>query len=384
MLHLPFGRCLPRGKKVKPPKLMVMSEIRAGDISVRLIWFDSMGAKSSSFLVSTPDISILVDPGAAEMQGSYPLPSKEKRSLRMKALQAILEASRDVDTIFISHYHYDHHTLPEEAPELYRGKRLWVKDPNKWICRSQWRRARKFLNELLTLRGESLENSKEAQGFDFPDPIGELPLALGREYRDYQQRKEELLRKGREAFLELASFWRSNPWVKEGKGILFVDGLSFKFGSTFVRFTKPLFHGLEYTGLGWVIGLVVEFGGAKVLYTSDLQGPTIEDYAQWVISENPSLLIIDGPPTYLFGYMVNRINLERSIANMCRILEEVSSKVIVYDHHLLREPKFRERTKVVWETAAKRGLKLLTAAEILGEEPLILRLSKGDNAYLQS
>ncbi|MEE8299774.1 MAG: hypothetical protein V3R28_00540 [Desulfatiglandales bacterium] len=39
----------------------------------------------------------------------------------------------------------------------------------------------------------------------------------------------------------------------------------------------------------------------------------IEDYAQWIIKENPDILILDGPPGYLFGYMVNRINLQRAI-----------------------------------------------------------------------
>jgi len=47
--------------------------ILIGSFKVYLIWFDSMGAKSSCILVDTPDIKILVDPGAAAMQPSYPL-----------------------------------------------------------------------------------------------------------------------------------------------------------------------------------------------------------------------------------------------------------------------------------------------------------------------
>ena len=39
----------------------------------------------------------------------------------------------------------------------------------------------------------------------------------------------------------------------------------------------------------------------------------IEDYAQWIIDENPDILILDGPPTCLFGYMVIRNNLQRAI-----------------------------------------------------------------------
>lgn len=52
---------------------------------------------------------------------------------------------------------------------------------------------------------------------------------------------------------------------------------------------------------------------AEEIYTSHLQGPGIDDYAQWIIEENPDILILDGPPGYLFGFMVNRINLQRAI-----------------------------------------------------------------------
>jgi predicted metallo-beta-lactamase superfamily hydrolase len=36
---------------------------------------------------------------------------------------------------------------------------------------------------------------------------------------------------------------------------------------------------------------------AEEIYTSHLQGPGIEDSAQWIIKENPDILILDGPPT---------------------------------------------------------------------------------------
>ncbi len=68
-----------------------------------------MGAKSSSFLIETPDIRILVDPGTAEMQGSYPLPEPDKKRLCQKALGVIVDMARTADVIFISHYHNNHH-----------------------------------------------------------------------------------------------------------------------------------------------------------------------------------------------------------------------------------------------------------------------------------
>ena len=95
-------------------------------------------------------------------------------------------------------------------------------------------------------------------------------------------------------------------------------------------------------------------------------GPIIEDYADFIIKENPSVLILDGPMTYMFGYLLNKINLNRAINNAVRIIKEVDSELIIYDHHLPRENKFRERTKKVWEAARKYNKNVLTAAEFMG------------------
>lgn len=357
--------------------------IKVGKIEVRLIWFDSMGAKASCILVETPDLKILVDPGTAEMQPSYPLSSKEKWQLHENAFDAIKRAAREADTVFISHYHYDHHTLPEETSQIYENKRLWIKDPNRWINHSQWERSRLFLSQLY----ESFEKKRFQRVLQSPkkikiiDPLKSLPIASHKRYGDYQKRKDELLGKGRKWLEGLVALWGEGPWVKPfvaGRSeIRFVDGGSFKIGATTIRFTKPLFHGIEYGRVGWVIGMVLEYGEAKVLYTSDIQGPMIEDYAEWIIREDPDVLVVDGPTTYLFGFMLNRINLNRAIENVCRILKSINPRVIIYDHHLPRDIRYRERVAKIYRAAKDKKRKLMTAAEWFGQEPLILKLAKG-------
>ena len=357
-----------------------MKSIKTGKINVELIWFDSIGAKSSSFLVETPDIKILVDPGAAIMQPSYPLPPSKKYRLRNEALRKIIESSKKAELIFISHYHYDHHTLPEETCEIYRHKKLWIKNPNLWINYSQWKRARKFLGQLYSLfENKELEYLfHEPEKTEFESPEKSIPLALSKNYEDYQNRKNELLRKGKEWFKKMRRVWKKRPWIKEFKGknveVKFADAQTLNFGSTQIKFTPPLFHGIEYDRLGWVIGLVVQNGNSKILYTSDLQGPIIEDYAEWIIKENPDILIVDGPATYLLGYMLNQINLDRAINNICLILKKIKPKLIIYDHHLPRDSLFRERVSKVYKLAKEKKQNLLTFAEVLGKEPLILTL----------
>ncbi len=362
-----------RIKKDKP--------IIAGNIRVELVWFDSLGAKSSSVFIQTPDINLLIDPGTAEMQPSYPLSALEKSELAEVAFQAIKKASWKADTIFISHYHYDHHTLPEDEGEaIYRGKRLLIKDPNRWINQSQWERARLFFNQLsqvyanTTIESYLCTPAKES----FADPLNKIPVARDKDFDSYQKRREELFKKGRAWFKKLSQRWKKGPWISEGKfgsvDVSFVDGRKFKFGSTILESTPPLFHGIEYDRVGWVVGLVLVHKKSKVLYASDLQGPGIEDYALWIIKENPDILILDGPATYLFGYMVNRINLQRAIENAISIIRNTDTRVIIYDHHLTRDRLFRQRLREVYEVAELESKTFLTAAEWLGDQPLILKL----------
>ncbi len=354
-----------------------------GDIKIYLVWFDSYGAKSSCVLIETPDLHLLVDPGASALQPSYPLPNEEKEELRKIALETITRFSRQADTVFISHYHYDHHVSPLKAKEMYKGKKIWIKDPNCWINHSQWKRSRVFIGELYEIYGGRNPKgiyAKPLEQIKLDDPTEYLPLAMAKDYCDYQQRKNQLLDKGRAWFKKLAIRWQTEDWVSEARlkdmDIQICDGSSFKNGSTFVRFTEPMFHGIEFDRVGWIVGLTVEHKGRKVMYTSDLQGPSIEDYAQGIIKENPDVLILDGPPTYLFGYIVNRINLQRAIDNICAILRGTTSKVIIYDHHLLRDARYKERLASAYTMAGKHKMTLLTAAEWVGYDPLIVQITQ--------
>jgi hypothetical protein len=94
-----------------------------------------------------------------------------------------------------------------------------------------------------------------------------------------------------------------------------------------------------------------------------------------LIKENPQVLIADGPPTYMYGYYINKINLQRCISNTCKIIKKTKNlKLMIYDHHLLREKKYKERTKKVWTTGKMEEVKVMTAAEFLGKKPVVLSL----------
>lgn len=57
---------------------------------------------------------------------------------------------------------------------------------------------------------------------------------------------------------------------------------------------------------------MIEHGGQKLIHSSDLNGPIIEDYPEWIIRENPDLLVLDGPMTYMRGYLLTETTLGAS------------------------------------------------------------------------
>jgi len=349
-------------------------------IVFKLIWFDSLGAKSSCTLVKTPDTSILIDPGVAIMHPGFPASRSQKLKWMNEGYDAVKRAARRSKIIVISHYHYDHFTDFDE--EIYRGKLVLAKNPNEYVNDSQRKRAEEFYDTYVRVfGGEKLEDLLlPPREKSYPNPEKSLRIALSRDYGDYWERKRELLEKGRKWFLKRAEKWGEYERIPElefGENrVEFADGRRYRMGKTVINFTEPLFHGIEYARVGWVIATTITYGKEKLIHTSDLEGPVIEDQAEWIIRENPDILIVDGPSTYLIPYMLNLINLGRAVENMCRIIEETDTELIIYDHHLPREPRYRERVRRVYEVAEREGKRVLTAAEYLGEVPAVLRTKR--------
>ncbi len=338
------------------------------------IWADSLGAKSFCTLIITPDASILIDPGVAIMHQSFPASWEDKERWLQEGYEEISKAANEADVVVITHYHYDHYTDFEES--FYRGKLILAKSPNEYINDSQRERALSFYSNLFSLEGMNLEEVMgEPEPKDYPNPLEAIPHAMSLDYGDYSKRKKELLDKGKRWFEGRVEKWKKYRRIPEIKGkeveLRFADGKEFRIGGTSIRFTDPMFHGVEFSRVGWIIGVVVEHGGRKLLFSSDVNGPIIEDYADWIMREDPDVILLDGPATYTLGYMLNKINLRRAIENLKRIVE-IRPHEIFLDHHLPREPKFKERLKEVYELAEKEGVDVLTVAEYYGKVPVVL------------
>lgn len=150
------------------------------------------------------------------------------------------------------------------------------------------------------------------------------------------------------------------------------DGREFKFGSTGIFFSKPFWHGTEGTSLGYVLMVTVQEEDKRLLYTSDVDGPVLEDVTDAIVEVNPDVLVLDGPPTYLLGYIMAYYNLARSIINICRILRETDSHFYILDHHVVRDYRYPDLLYEVYREAKRSDKTVCTAAELLGRKPKVL------------
>ncbi len=260
--------------------------------------------------VETDDLRVLLDPGVSLAPIRYGL---EPHPLEWRRLEESWEAVRDhaegSDVLIVTHYHYDHHD--PSHPELYRNKRVLIKDPRQNINRSQRGRAALFLDRL---RG--------------------LPAELG---------------------------------VADGRG--------FQIGGTVIRFSRAVCHGTD-PRLGYVVEVSIRDGHEGFLHTSDVEGASLPEQLKFIIDERPEVLFVDGPMTYMLGYRYSYESLELSKKNLVRMIRELDLEALVLDHHLLRDPNYKERLNPVWEAADEKGVKIQTAAEFSGRKIEMLEANR--------
>jgi predicted metallo-beta-lactamase superfamily hydrolase len=149
------------------------------------------------------------------------------------------------------------------------------------------------------------------------------------------------------------------------------DGEEYKFGRTRLRFSEAVPHGSN-TKLGYVTEVSISEGRNKFLYTSDVQGPCLEEQTRFLLDEDPNVIFGDGPMTYMMGYRYPRRAYEDSIENLKRILDETRVRTLVLDHHLLRDIKWEEKITEVYSHAKKRKVKVMTFAQFIGRKNSIL------------
>jgi hypothetical protein len=181
---------------------------------------------------------------------------------------------------------------------------------------------------------------------------------------------------------------RRRGWIfqktggKYAKKLEIADEKTFLFGkATKVRFSEPVFHGPENSALGWILMATVEYEGEKFMFAPDVQGPVTTQTLKIIEREKPQLLMIGGPPLYLARFKVDEKQIQTGMQNLEKVVKV--SRMVILEHHILRDESWREKAKGVFEKAQGVGCKVLTAAEFLKEENVFLE-AKRKRLYVEN
>ena len=286
-------------------------------ITVTPLAAESLGARSMCTLVETSEVKVLLDAGVSlgPYRFGFPPHPREYRALG-ECRKRIVEAAEKADVVTISHYHFDHHT-----PSY-----------TDWFL--HW-------------------SSEEAARL-----IYEGRLVLAKSYRDKVN------------FSQRHRGWVfSNTGGKYAERFEFADNRLFDFGDTSVRFSEPVYHGEGESDLGWLVMATIEHEDERVLFASDVQGPMYTPTLEIILKQKPNIVIIGGPPAYLSG-LVEPEHIQTGIRNLEKLVQNVP--MVILEHHLLRDENWRALSQTIFETAAKAGHKVLSAAEFLGVKNSLL------------
>ena len=272
---------------------------------------ESLGVRSMCTFVETPDLRLLLDAGVSLAPNRFRLPPhpQEFKAI-IQARKQIADFAEKADIVTISHYHFDHHSPSFED----------------WLCNWTDAQAARQIYEGKTVlaknRYNNINTSQRRRGWTFQKTGG-----------------------------------------KHASRLEFADSREFQFEETKLKFSDPVFHGIQNTPLGWVIMTTVEYQDEKLLFGSDVQGPMSNHTIQQILDEHPQLLFISGPPTYLEGVYVNAQQIRHGLRNLETLVRNIP--VTIIDHHLLRSIQWRDSAKEIFKSAQKSGNDVVTAAEYL-------------------
>lgn len=156
------------------------------------------------------------------------------------------------------------------------------------------------------------------------------------------------------------------------RNITYSDGQEFQFGQTKIRFSEAVPHG-NIDRLGYVTEVSITDGQYKLVHTSDIEGGNLDCQRDFILTEDPDIVIFDGPMTYPFGNV---------IPNIIRIIKETRVKDFIIEHHYLRNLKWRSKLNTVYQEAEKLNKRLICAAEFLGQKENLLE-ARRKQLYMQ-
>lgn len=272
--------------------------------------FDSFGTRGMATFLDLSALGgkkIFIDPACALAPSRYNLPPHPKELARKEEHWQAIVEYAAAADIIIITHYHYDHYNPE-LPHLFEDKIVIIKNPKENINESQKERARIFLTKITGL----------------------------------------------------------------AKEIIIGDGQRFEFDGVEIIISDAVHHGVSRK-LGMVIEVCIKSvqNGQKFLFTSDVQGITLDEQLNFILEQNPDIIFADGPMTYLLNYRFRSDDLVHSIKNIIRIINETKVRKFILDHHFLRDPNYKKYLDAIFATDLGKT-EILTAAEFAGKENELL------------
>ncbi|MEM3403526.1 MAG: hypothetical protein QXJ17_03100 [Nitrososphaeria archaeon] len=296
-------------------------------ILVRPLSAESLGVRSISTYVETPDLRVLIDAGAALAPRDGLMPHPLEYKALNKARERIKYYADKSEIIVVSHYHFDHFSPFFNTIDA------------RWTWCDKRVASDIYSNKIVYLKNteSSINFSQKERGFMF----------------------KKLLSKVTNKIIE-------------------ADNKAFYYGGTTIQFSEPLYHGEEGSKLGYVLATIIRSRGLTFMHASDVQGPMSERTFKYIQAEKPDILVIGGPPTYLKSVYERDINNAKE--NLNRLVE--TTKLVILDHHLLRDVRSLDFVRKLNTKAKTFRNKVQTFAEYRGKKNLLLE-SKRKELYMK-
>ncbi len=272
-------------------------------MEIKPVGEESMGVRSMCLHVETRDVRILLDAGVSLAPRRFGLPPHERELERVREVRSRM-VNLPADVVTVSHYHRDHFT--PWYPSLYMAT-----ESNTYI---EIYRGRK----ILAKHPADLNWSQKRRHYGF---VKSLQTAGGE--------------------------------------LIYADGGEWRFGSTLVMASQPLWHGAVGSKTGRVIGFAVIDGEERLVFLPDVEGPLEPEPLRFAESVKPTIVIVGGPAVYL------NMEIEKAVENL-KSLIDMSPHTLVLAHHLLRDLDWRRRVAEVLEYGERKRVYVTTYAGLAG------------------
>ena len=114
---------------------------------------------------------------------------------------------------------------------------------------------------------------------------------------------------------------------------------------------------------GYVIEVFIE-ESFRFIHTSDVEGLTQEEQSSFIIENQPNMIILDGPLSYIPNFLKEE-TLEKSLNNIINVIYKCPLEILILDHHFLRDLEWRKIAEKIFNIAEELNVKVQTAAQYM-------------------